>query len=630
LNIGAKVETINMTEVSATPESRSYSSGYQNAGAVGVIVEGPYMNGITPWFKVDYESGVDGWSTAVSFRLIATSTVSQTTATTSTTSTTSTTATTSTTSTTTDVAGTVGAAYSTFTGYFRTMTNFIVSSIRSLFSLVMSVFPGGDNTSGDQFVDLTNLIGSGISDSDWGTSGSGGGLFTTAGVMIDAPSLNLLREYLIEYRSSLEPITITFIEPTPPPAEPVVIDPVSMPPVNVVSVTGVVNVSYSDGRGANQIISAALEGAGIPVINVPSDATGVNVRIQADCTSACLTYTGNFRDNVSTAGQLHVDISRPLTQSTVVGAVAGDMTSGSVGEFVEIRMASQSPVGTSAEQLEDLYTRAAGYSRPVTAYPLPPVSISGGIQLSSLSLSDYIFSEQAVAKVNQLAYEATLQYPTEFANINSASELVWNQLYDQVLLQVIPPPHPELLDTDLGFLWSELTPTQRLQRLSDYIKGFNFAASLIFERKSVKQQVVVLTQSEGGNKDELDKLENQLANLETAINYTIFYLYEIDSELFNHSASVDRGSLPEQQVQALFEADFAYLSLSAVDAKLPDSNEIVPAVGDPDALYSQRKQWEEILLGILVGKPFAAMVDRTLGDNPVYPLPLPVPFSPSN
>ena len=74
LKIGDKVETINLTEVSATPESRGYSSGYQNAGAVGVIVEGPVMNGAAPWFKVDYENGVYGWSTAVSFRLVASQT----------------------------------------------------------------------------------------------------------------------------------------------------------------------------------------------------------------------------------------------------------------------------------------------------------------------------------------------------------------------------------------------------------------------------------------------------------------------------------------------------------------------------------------------------------------------------
>jgi len=78
LRIGDKVETISLIKVSATPESRSYSFGVQKAGAAGVIIEGPYMGGIIPWFKVDYESGIDGWSTAVSFRLVATSTVSQT------------------------------------------------------------------------------------------------------------------------------------------------------------------------------------------------------------------------------------------------------------------------------------------------------------------------------------------------------------------------------------------------------------------------------------------------------------------------------------------------------------------------------------------------------------------------
>ena len=77
LKIGDKVEAISLINVYATPDSRSYSKGSQTDGSVGVIIEGPSRNlqtGAPGMYRVDYESGFDGWSTEVSFRLVASQT----------------------------------------------------------------------------------------------------------------------------------------------------------------------------------------------------------------------------------------------------------------------------------------------------------------------------------------------------------------------------------------------------------------------------------------------------------------------------------------------------------------------------------------------------------------------------
>jgi len=63
--VEATVEAKGSINVYATPDSRSYSKGSQTDGSRGVIIEGPSNNlqtGAPGMFKVDFESGFDGWT----------------------------------------------------------------------------------------------------------------------------------------------------------------------------------------------------------------------------------------------------------------------------------------------------------------------------------------------------------------------------------------------------------------------------------------------------------------------------------------------------------------------------------------------------------------------------------------
>ena len=54
--------------VSADPTADVY--GLQQAGAAGIITDGPHMGGGMVWWFVDYEKGADGWSAQDYLRLV--------------------------------------------------------------------------------------------------------------------------------------------------------------------------------------------------------------------------------------------------------------------------------------------------------------------------------------------------------------------------------------------------------------------------------------------------------------------------------------------------------------------------------------------------------------------------------
>jgi hypothetical protein len=60
--VGDRVQTIGKVNVRQTPAG--VRLGTQIKGATGFVVEGPTKSGSYNWYKIDYTSGVDGWTRA--------------------------------------------------------------------------------------------------------------------------------------------------------------------------------------------------------------------------------------------------------------------------------------------------------------------------------------------------------------------------------------------------------------------------------------------------------------------------------------------------------------------------------------------------------------------------------------
>lgn len=57
---GASIVTVDKVKVRSSPNGSQIGS--QEAGATGVLVDGPYEASGYSWWQIDYSSGADGWS----------------------------------------------------------------------------------------------------------------------------------------------------------------------------------------------------------------------------------------------------------------------------------------------------------------------------------------------------------------------------------------------------------------------------------------------------------------------------------------------------------------------------------------------------------------------------------------